>query len=213
MPRVVDRASPPCRARLGCRSRVRATRRRQHASATSSRPPASRRARSTSTSTPRTPPSWRWSNRWPTRSFVSTPVRVASRIVGPSQAARPGRRPVPELGARPRPRARRPDAPPRESRPARRLAQDLTRRLVPLLEEVVRTGRRRRSLPASTTPEPPPGYVLAGLQSRWSSPGTALSEMPSHWPKPTGFALRALGYQGPGRERRECVATHALTKR
>ena len=76
-----------------------------------------------------------------------------------------------------------------------RLAQDLTRRLVPLLEEVVEQGVAEGAFRVDDT-RAAAWFVLAGLQSVELA-GTALSEMPVALAKATGFALRALGYQGP----------------
>ena len=76
-----------------------------------------------------------------------------------------------------------------------RLADDLTTRLVPLLEEVIEQGVAEGDFAVDDT-RAAAWFVLAGLQSVELA-GTALDEMPAALAKATGFALRALGYQGP----------------
>ena len=78
-----------------------------------------------------------------------------------------------------------------------RLAEHMTRRLVPLLEAVIAQGVAEGDFSVDD-PRAAAWFVLAGLQSVELA-GTAISEMPAALAKATGFALRALGYQGPRR--------------
>jgi len=78
-----------------------------------------------------------------------------------------------------------------------RLAEDTTRRLVPLLEAIVEQGVVEGVFSVDDQ-RAAAWFVLAGLQSVELA-GTALSEMPAALTKATEFALRALGYQGPRR--------------
>jgi AcrR family transcriptional regulator len=78
-----------------------------------------------------------------------------------------------------------------------RLAEDLTRRLVPLLEAIVEQGVADGDFRVDDS-RAAAWFVLAGLQSVELA-GTAISEMPAALTKATEFALRALGYQGPQR--------------
>ena len=75
-----------------------------------------------------------------------------------------------------------------------RLAEDITRRLVPLLEAVVEQGIAEAAFDVGD-PWAAAWFVLAGLQSVELA-GTPLPEMPAALAKATAFALRALGYQG-----------------
>ena len=76
-----------------------------------------------------------------------------------------------------------------------RLAEDVTRRLVPLLEAIVEQGIAEGVFSVADT-RAAAWFVLAGLQSVELA-GTAIPEMPAALAKATEFALRALGYQGP----------------
>ena len=76
-----------------------------------------------------------------------------------------------------------------------RLAEDMTLRLVPLLEAVVVQGVTEGVFSVEDT-RAAAWFVLAGLQSVELA-GTATPEMPAALAKATEFALRALGYQGP----------------
>lgn len=76
-----------------------------------------------------------------------------------------------------------------------RLAEDVTRRLVPLLEAIVEQGIAEGVFSVGDT-RAAAWFVLAGLQSVELA-GTAIPEMPAALAKATEFALRALGYQGP----------------
>ena len=78
-----------------------------------------------------------------------------------------------------------------------RLAEGLTLKLVPLLEAIVAQGVAEGVFRVDD-PRAAAWFVLAGLQSVELA-GTAISEMPAALAKATGFALRALGYQGPRR--------------
>ena len=78
-----------------------------------------------------------------------------------------------------------------------RLAEDVTRRLVPLLEAVIAQGVAERVFSVDD-PRAAAWFVLAGLQSVELA-GTAIPEMPAALTKATALALRALGYQGPRR--------------
>jgi AcrR family transcriptional regulator len=75
-----------------------------------------------------------------------------------------------------------------------RLAEDITRRLVPLLQAVVEQGVAEGVFDVGD-PEAAAWFVLAGLQSVELA-GTPLPEMPAALAKATAFALRALGYTG-----------------
>jgi len=76
-----------------------------------------------------------------------------------------------------------------------RLAEDMTLRLVPLLEAVVVQGVTEGVFSVEDT-RAAAWFVLAGLQSVELA-GSATPEMPAALAKATEFALRALGYQGP----------------
>ena len=76
-----------------------------------------------------------------------------------------------------------------------RLAGDVTRRLVPLLEAIVEQGLADGVFSVDDT-RAAAWFVLAGLQSVELA-GTAIGEMPAALAKAIEFALRALGYQGP----------------
>jgi AcrR family transcriptional regulator len=76
-----------------------------------------------------------------------------------------------------------------------RLAEDMTQRLVPLLEAIVKQGVVEGVFRVDD-PRAVAWFVLAGLQSVELA-GTAISEMPVALTKATEFALRALGYQEP----------------
>ena len=76
-----------------------------------------------------------------------------------------------------------------------RLAENMTRRLVPLLEAIVEQGIAEGVFSVGDT-RAAAWFVLAGLQSVELA-GTAMPEMPAALTKATEFALRALGYQGP----------------
>jgi AcrR family transcriptional regulator len=75
-----------------------------------------------------------------------------------------------------------------------RLAEDLTLRLVPLLQAIVEQGVAEGVFATDDT-RAAAWFVLAGLQSVELA-GTAIGDMPDALDKATGFALRALGYQG-----------------
>lgn len=75
-----------------------------------------------------------------------------------------------------------------------RFAEDLTPRFVPLVEEIVEQGVAEGVFNVEDT-RAAAWFVLAGLQSVELA-GTAVPEMPAALAKATGFALRALGYQG-----------------
>jgi len=75
-----------------------------------------------------------------------------------------------------------------------RLAEDITRRLVPQLEAVVEQGIAEGVFSVEDG-RAAAWFVLAGLQSVELS-GTPIGEMPAALAKATGFALRALGYVG-----------------
>jgi AcrR family transcriptional regulator len=75
-----------------------------------------------------------------------------------------------------------------------RLAEDITRRLVPQLETVVAHGVAEGVFDVGD-PGAAAWFVLAGLQSVELA-GTPLAEMPAALAKATAFALRALGYTG-----------------
>ena len=77
-----------------------------------------------------------------------------------------------------------------------RLAEDITRRLVPQLEAVVEQGIAEGVFSVEDG-RAAAWFVLAGLQSVELS-GTPVGEMPAALAKATGFALRALGYEGQG---------------
>ena len=76
-----------------------------------------------------------------------------------------------------------------------RLAEDLTRRLVPLLEAIIEQGVVEGVFSVDD-PRAAAWFVLAGLQSVELA-GTAFSEIPAALEKATEFALRALGYRRP----------------
>jgi len=76
-----------------------------------------------------------------------------------------------------------------------RLAEDLTTKLVPLLEAIVEQGVAEGDFSVDD-PRAAAWFVLAGLQSVELA-GTAISEMPAALTKAIELALRALGYQGP----------------
>jgi len=78
-----------------------------------------------------------------------------------------------------------------------RLAENMTRRLVPLLETVIEQGVADGVFVVGD-PRAAAWFVLAGLQSVELA-GTAVPEMPAALTKATELALRALGYQGPRR--------------
>jgi AcrR family transcriptional regulator len=75
-----------------------------------------------------------------------------------------------------------------------RLAEDITRRLVPLLATVVEQGVAEGDFTVDD-PLAAAWFVLAGLQSVELA-GTPLAEMPAALAKATAFALRALGHTG-----------------
>jgi AcrR family transcriptional regulator len=75
-----------------------------------------------------------------------------------------------------------------------RLAEDITQRLVPLLQAVVEQGVAEGVFDVGD-PQAAAWFVLAGLQSVELA-GTPLPEMPAALSKATAFALRALGYTG-----------------
>ena len=78
-----------------------------------------------------------------------------------------------------------------------RLAEDLTLKLVPLLESIVEQGVAEGAFSVEDT-RAAAWFVLAGLQSVELA-GTAPSDMPAALTKATEFALRALGHRGPRR--------------
>jgi len=78
-----------------------------------------------------------------------------------------------------------------------RLAEDMTRRLVPRLEAIVEQGIAEDVFNVDD-PRAAAWFVLAGLHSVELA-GTAMSEMPAALAGVTEFALRALGYRGPRR--------------
>jgi len=78
-----------------------------------------------------------------------------------------------------------------------RLAENMTRRLVPLLETVIEQGVADGVFSVDD-PRAAAWFVLAGLQSVALS-GTAVPEMPAALTKATALALRALGYRGERR--------------
>jgi len=78
-----------------------------------------------------------------------------------------------------------------------RLAEDMTRRLVPLLEAIVDEGVAEGVFSVGDS-RAAAWFVLAGLQSVELA-GTGIDEMPAALEKATEFALRALGHQGPRR--------------
>ena len=75
-----------------------------------------------------------------------------------------------------------------------RLAEDITQRLVPLLQAVVEQGVAEGAFDVGD-PAAAAWFVLAGLQSVELA-GTPLPEMPAALAKATALALRALGYTG-----------------
>ena len=76
-----------------------------------------------------------------------------------------------------------------------RLAEDMTPRLVPLVEAIVEQGVAEGVFRVDDT-RAAAWFVLGGLQSVELA-GTAIAEMPAALATATEFALRALGYQGP----------------
>ena len=76
-----------------------------------------------------------------------------------------------------------------------RLADDMTPRLVPLVEAIIEQGVAEKVF-AVGDPRAAAWFVLAGLQSVELA-GTPLAEMPDAIAKATQYALRALSYQGP----------------
>ncbi|MCX6373687.1 MAG: TetR/AcrR family transcriptional regulator [Actinobacteria bacterium] len=78
-----------------------------------------------------------------------------------------------------------------------RLADDMTRRLVPLLEAIIAQGVADGVFVVGD-PRAAAWFVLAGLQSVELA-GTPISETPAALTTATGFALRALGCQGARR--------------
>jgi len=74
-----------------------------------------------------------------------------------------------------------------------RLAEDLTPRLIPLVEAIVAQGVKEGVFRVDD-PRAAAWFVLAGLQSVELA-GTTISEMPVALAKATELALRALGYQ------------------
>ena len=78
-----------------------------------------------------------------------------------------------------------------------RLAENMTRRLVPLLETVIEQGVTDGVFSVDD-PRAAAWFVLAGLQSV-ALAGTAVPEMPAALTKATALALRALGYRGERR--------------
>jgi len=78
-----------------------------------------------------------------------------------------------------------------------RLAENMTRRLVPLLETVIEQGVADGVFSVDD-PRAAAWFVLAGLQSV-ALAGTAVPEMPAALTKATALALRALGYRGERR--------------
>ena len=78
-----------------------------------------------------------------------------------------------------------------------RLAEDLTPRLIPLVEAIVEQGVAEGVFRVDD-PRAAAWFVLAGLQSVELA-GTARPVMPAALAKATELALRALGYQGPRR--------------
>jgi hypothetical protein len=130
-------------------------------------------------------PSSRWPTAWPTPS--STVDRLLSLSVVLSEAgSAPEAAALVDLMHRP------------ENRLLHdRLAEDMTRRLVPLLETIVEQGVGEGVFSVDDT-RAAAWFVLAGLQSVELA-GTAIGDMPAALAKATGFALRALGYQGPRR--------------
>jgi len=127
--------------------------------------------------------------------IVSTSVRVAAASSAVDKLLALGAV-LSELGARPEAAALVDQMHRPENRVLHdRLAHDLTGRLVPLLAEVVEQGVVEGAFRVDDT-RAAAWFVLAGLQSVELA-GTALGEMPAGLAKATGFALRALGYQGP----------------
>jgi AcrR family transcriptional regulator len=76
-----------------------------------------------------------------------------------------------------------------------RLAEDLTPRLIPIVEAIVRKGIAEGAFRVDH-PRAAAWFVLAGLRSVELA-GTSIPEMPAALATATGFALRALGYDGP----------------
>jgi len=76
-----------------------------------------------------------------------------------------------------------------------RLAEDMTRRLVPLLEAVVEQGVGEGAFKVDDV-HAAAWFVLAGLRCVELA-DTPMGEMPAALATATGFALRALGYEGP----------------
>jgi AcrR family transcriptional regulator len=76
-----------------------------------------------------------------------------------------------------------------------RLAEDLTPRLIPIVEAIVREGVDEGVFRVDDT-RAAAWFVLAGLQSVELA-GTPIAEMPAALATVTGFALRALGHDGP----------------
>ena len=74
-----------------------------------------------------------------------------------------------------------------------RLAEDLTPRLIPLVEAIVAQGVKEGVFRVDD-PRAAAWFVLAGLQSVELA-GTTISEVPVALAKATELALRALGYQ------------------
>jgi len=76
-----------------------------------------------------------------------------------------------------------------------RLAEDLTPRLVPLVEAIVEQGVAEGVFHVSDV-RAAAWFVLAGLQSVELA-GTSVPDMPAVLARAIEFALRALGYEGP----------------
>lgn len=75
-----------------------------------------------------------------------------------------------------------------------RLAEDMTPRLIPLVETIVEQGVAEGVFRVSDT-RAAAWFVLGGLRSAELA-GTAASDMPAALARVTEFALRALGYEG-----------------
>jgi AcrR family transcriptional regulator len=78
-----------------------------------------------------------------------------------------------------------------------RLADDLTPRLIPLVEAIVKQGVVVRAFHVTDT-RAAAWFVLGGLRSVELA-GTAVPDMPAALAQAAEFALRALGYEGPRR--------------
>jgi AcrR family transcriptional regulator len=78
-----------------------------------------------------------------------------------------------------------------------RLAEDVTPRLIPLVEAIIEQGVGEGVFRVSDV-RAAAWFVLGGLRSVELA-GTATPDMPAALARATEFALRALGYEGPRR--------------